>query len=163
MCQLQTNPLQEEHSYLPKLYSPDSIKKPQLVHPDFEGRKLFNGFLRVSGISGESCKIVQLKKRSENYDVSFSTEPSSIISILNTHSKVARPSEMVDSDVAKSCKSYRSPEINHWFKPKPLKLFKKSPPSGLAEKVKKHLDFIKNTQEHEIGKNKMNMVHTLSV
>lgn len=163
MCLLQTSSLEEEHSYLPKLYSPDSIQKPQSIYPDFEGRKRFNGFLRISEINGESCKIVQLKKRSENYDVSFFTEPSSIITIRNIHSKFAQPSKMVDSDVLERCSSSRSLKINHWFKPKPQRLFKKSPPKGLAEKVRKHLEFIKNTQELGGCKNKMNIIPALTV
>ena len=163
MCLLQTSSLQDELSYLPKVYSPNSIEKLELVHPDFEGGKLINGFPRISGISEESCKIVQLKKGLENYGVSFFNKSSSILTIRNIDSKVVKSSEMVDSEVVESCTSSRSPEINHWFKPKPLKLFKKSPPIGLAEKVRKHEDFVKNIQEHDICKNKMNIISALSV
>lgn len=144
MCLLQTSSLQEEHFYLPKLHSLNSIEKPELVHTDFEGGKFFNGFLRISGISGESCKIIQLKKGLENYGDSFFNKSSSIITIHNIDSKVVKFSEVVDYEVLEGCTSSQSPEINHWFKPKPLKLFKKSPPIGLAEKVRKHLEFIKN-------------------
>lgn len=33
--------------------------------------------------------------------------------------------------------------MGHWFQPKPFKVFKKSPPRGLAEKVRRHKELLK--------------------
>ena len=128
--------------------SPDSTQKSQFTRTDFEEVKLFNQCVRARGIEQLSDRVIQLKKDLGNYEISFFDKLSSIITIHDFDPKGTQAIGSVGMDVVENYGSSKSLEINDWFKPKPLKLFKKAPPIGLKEKVRKHVEFIKNIQNH---------------
>ncbi len=128
--------------------SSKSIQKSQFTRADFKEVKLFNQCIRAQGIVQVSDRMKQRKKDLGNYEISFFDKLSSIITTHDVDPKGTQAIGSVGMDVLENSSSSKILEINDWFKPKPLKLFKKAPPIGLTEKVRKHLEFIKNIQEH---------------